>query len=67
VDLNSYDSRHRRRYGLCEIRSALEWNRAKCTRIPFALQLYCDPGNWGGPGAQTAPIAPVLAGITVRT
>ena len=30
----------------------------KYTQVPFALQLFCDPGNWGVPGAQTADFAP---------
>ena len=30
----------------------------KYTQVPFALQLFCDPGNWGLPGAQTATLAP---------
>jgi hypothetical protein len=26
----------------------------KYAQVPFALQLFCDPRNWGLPGAQTA-------------
>ena len=29
----------------------------KYAQVPFALQLFCDPGNWGPPGAQTAIFA----------
>jgi hypothetical protein len=26
----------------------------KYAQVPFALQLFCNPRNWGLPGAQTA-------------
>src|SRR5450755_2602776 len=49
MDLNSYESRHRRRYGLREIRSAKGVEAGQTHPSPVRSAVVLRPGKLGGP------------------